>query len=229
MVHRRRGKRHVMIDWKRIDTVLLDLDGTLLDLHFDNHFWLEHVPLRWAERHGLSHDEAADQLLPRFMAVKGQLPFYCLDHWSRELGFDIVGMKREVQHLIAVRPGVEVFLGWLGAQGIPRILATNAHHGTIELKMARTGLAPLLDAIYSAHDFGHPKEDQAYWKKLQAAIHFDPERTLFVDDNLAVLDSAREFGIRELWAIERPDSQRPPIPRGDYPQVEDWTRLITAD
>ena len=34
-----------IIDWTRIDTILLDMDGTLLDLGFDNFFWREHVPL----------------------------------------------------------------------------------------------------------------------------------------------------------------------------------------
>ena len=24
-----------------VDTILLDMDGTLLDLHYDNHFWME--------------------------------------------------------------------------------------------------------------------------------------------------------------------------------------------
>jgi 5'-nucleotidase len=31
-------------DWREIDTVLLDMDGTLLDLEFDSHFWLSLVP-----------------------------------------------------------------------------------------------------------------------------------------------------------------------------------------
>ena len=31
-------------DWQEIDTVLLDMDGTLLDLHYDNYFWLTHIP-----------------------------------------------------------------------------------------------------------------------------------------------------------------------------------------
>ena len=26
-----------MINWQQIDTVFLDMDGTLLDLHFDNY------------------------------------------------------------------------------------------------------------------------------------------------------------------------------------------------
>ena len=38
-----------MINWPQIDTVFLDMDGTLLDLHFDNHFWREHMPRRYAE------------------------------------------------------------------------------------------------------------------------------------------------------------------------------------
>ncbi|MEC8348362.1 MAG: haloacid dehalogenase, partial [Pseudomonadota bacterium] len=27
------------LDWQNIDTVLLDVDGTLLDLHYDNFVW----------------------------------------------------------------------------------------------------------------------------------------------------------------------------------------------
>ena len=29
------------IDWQSIDDVLLDMDGTLLDLHYDATFWLK--------------------------------------------------------------------------------------------------------------------------------------------------------------------------------------------
>jgi 5'-nucleotidase len=32
------------LDWNNIDTVLLDMDGTLLDLAFDSQFWLQDVP-----------------------------------------------------------------------------------------------------------------------------------------------------------------------------------------
>ena len=43
-----------VLDWDSIDTVLLDMDGTLLDLHFDNHFWLEFVPHKYAELKGIA-------------------------------------------------------------------------------------------------------------------------------------------------------------------------------
>ena len=72
-----------MFDWEDIDTVLLDMDGTLLDLHFDNHFWLEYVPQRYAEQHGISLDAAKQELMQRYRQVEGTLDWYCVDYWSR--------------------------------------------------------------------------------------------------------------------------------------------------
>ena len=53
-----------MLDWNNISTVLLDMDGTLLDLHFDNYFWQHHVPVRYAEKHKLELDDARNFLFP---------------------------------------------------------------------------------------------------------------------------------------------------------------------
>jgi len=99
-----------MIDWKKIDTVLLDMDGTLLDLNFDNHFWKEFVPLKFAEKQGLSIDAAKLQLQPRFKSMEGKLEWYCLDYWSDVLELDIAGLKAEISGLIAVLPHVTEFL-----------------------------------------------------------------------------------------------------------------------
>src|SRR5450631_3096973 len=77
------------IDWPAIDTVLLDMDGTLLDLRFDNWFWQELIPLRYAAANGLSMEETHELLAPKFVAVKGTLQWYCIEHWTRELNLDI--------------------------------------------------------------------------------------------------------------------------------------------
>jgi putative hydrolase of the HAD superfamily len=154
-----------MLNWNQIDTVLLDMDGTLLDLHFDNHFWLEHVPLRYAEKHGLSREAAQDALTPRYSKVAGTMDWYCVDYWSRELELDIARLKEEVEHLIAVHPHVVDFLA-LVRQSRRTVLVTNAHHKSLALKMRKTRLDGYFDAVICAHDIGVPKEHPEFWGKL---------------------------------------------------------------
>ncbi len=197
-----------MFDWTQIDTVLLDMDGTLLDLHFDNYFWLEHVPRRYAEARGVALDAAKAELFKRYQDIQGTLEWYCVDHWSRELGLDIALLKEEVNHLISVHPNVTEFLDLLHRAGKRRVLVTNAHQKSLELKMNRTLLHDRLDHVVCAHDLGLPKEDAGFWPRLQNEEPFDPARTLFVDDSLAVLRSAHAYGIRHLLAILLPDTRQ---------------------
>jgi len=215
-----------MFDWTRIDTVLLDMDGTLLDLHFDNHFWLEYVPQRYAEQHGISLDAAKQELMQRYRQVEGTLDWYCVDYWSRELALDIPLLKAEVDHLISVHPHVLDFLELLKKAGKARVLVTNAHQKALELKMAKTRLGGYLDQVISAHELGLPKENPAFWERLQQQVSFDPARTLFVDDSVPVLESARTYGIANLLCMLRPDASQPAREVTGFPSVTDFRPLI---
>lgn len=196
------------IPWQDIDTVLLDMDGTLLDLHYDNYFWLKHMPLRFAEKHNISVEDAHNQLLDRYNAIRGTLNWYCIDYWSDELGMDIERLKREVHHLIAIHPHVIEFLDACRACGKTLALVTNAHQKVLAIKMQRTQLAGYFDHVLSSHDFGLPKEDRRFWDALKKTVHFDNTRTLFVDDSRPVLESARDYGIGHLLMITEPDSRQ---------------------
>ena len=198
-----------MLNWAQIDSVLLDLDGTLLDLHYDNYFWREFVPARYAQNRSLSLTDAKAKLLPRMLELQGTLEWYCVDFWSRELDLDILALKTELRHLIKLRPGARSFLSYLQTRPQRVILATNAHLKSVELKFQQTGLAPLFDRVITSHELGHPKEEQAFWQKLQLLEAFDPRRTLFIDDNLLVLEAAACYGIGHLLAVSRPDLTQP--------------------
>jgi putative hydrolase of the HAD superfamily len=215
-----------LLDWDAIDSVFLDMDGTLLDLYYDNHFWLEHVPRRYAEKRGVSLAQARDELLPRYQRIQGTLDWYCVDHWSRELGLDIALLKSEVEHLIAVHPHVLDFLDALAARGKRRVLVTNAHQKSIELKFRRTRLGGYLDRVICAHDLKLAKEAPGFWGRVRAIEPFDPERTLFVDDNLDVLRAARDFGFRWLLAVSAPDSRAPVREIRDFPAVAHFRELL---
>lgn len=214
------------LPWSEIDTVLLDMDGTLLDLHFDNHFWLEHLPQRYAEHHGISRALADAELLPLFRQHAGQLNWYCTDFWSRELKLSIRDLKREVAELIALRPDADTFLAAIRAAGKRVVLITNAHRDSLSLKLERIELAPYFDRLISSHDYGFAKEHQQFWFALQQDFAFDAARSLFIDDSLPVLRSARAYGIGHLLAVREPDSRQGPKNTEEFAAVEDYRDLL---
>ena len=196
------------------------MDGTLLDLRFDNWFWQELIPSRFAAANGLTAVETQRLLAPKFVEVRGTLQWYCIEYWARELGLDIGSIKREALARVSFLPGAQEFLLKLQDSGKRCVLVTNAHPETLAIKNERVALTQYFHACYSTHPFAAPKEDPAFWPRLAAEERFQPGRTLFVDDSMAVLEAARDFGIGWLRAVSRPDSALPPQDTGEYPAVD---------
>lgn len=216
----------MIINWKEIDTVLLDMDGTLLDRHFDDHFWLEHVPARYAAKHHQSLSQVKEQLYALFRSQENTLNWTDLDYWSEQLGMDIPLLKHEVDHLIAVHPNVIRFLDFLRSSGKQVHLVTNAHGKTLTIKMNKTKIGGHFDSIISAHDLGLPKELVAFWGELQKVIPYDPERTMLGEDSERNLETAREFGIRHLVYISAPNSQLTPQASQQFYSVRSFGELF---
>ena len=105
-------------------------------------------------------------------------------------------------------------------------MVTNAHRDSLGLKMEKTCLQPFFDGIISSHDLGFPKEHVEFWRLLQQQQMFDKQKTLLIDDSLAVLHSARLFGISNLIAVSKPDTQQPKKAISDYPAIEDFRELM---
>jgi putative hydrolase of the HAD superfamily len=196
----------VQVPWSDIDTLLLDMDGTLLDLAFDNFFWLELVPREYARETGLSPEAARAEVLSRYAPLVGTLPWYCLDHWTGELGLDLEALKRAHRHRIRYLPGAEAFLGLARRLGKRLVLVTNAHRVTLTIKCEQTGVDSWMDAVVSSHDYGIEKERPGFWKRLESEQGVRPERSLLLEDSLAVLATARAFGVAHTIAISRPDT-----------------------
>ena len=215
-----------MIDWQAVDTVLLDMDGTLLDLHFDTYFWVEHVPQRYAEKHNMPLVQAKEYLMSRYHSLQGSINWYCIDYWSAELELDIALLKEEVDHLIAVHPHVPDFLDAVRQADKRMVLVTNAHMKSLQLKMDRTQLAGHFDRLICSHEFGMAKEEPGFWRALREQEPFDPQRTLLVDDSLSVLRSAREFGIRWLLAVYQPDSKDARRDVAEFSAIESFSDIM---
>lgn len=216
-----------MINWGEIETVMLDMDGTLLDLHFDNYFWQEYLPVCWGQLNGLEVDTAKQALTPRFKSMEGTLAWYYLDYWSDELGMDIFMLKQDVEHLIKTRPYTIEFLSRLNEMDKKVVLVTNSHEKILDVKLEKTGIKEHFDFIISAHALGSPKEHIEFWELLANTIEFRQEKTLFIDDNLTVLQTAQNYGIRHLLSISKPDSFLPVRSSTEFYSVNDFRELFS--
>lgn len=216
----------VQVPWGQIDTLLLDMDGTLLDLAFDNFFWNELVPAKYAEAKGLPKPEAEALVKAHYAGVIGTLPWYCIDHWTATLGLDLENLKLEHRHLIRYLPGARDFLAFARSRGKRLVLVTNAHRVTLEIKCGQTRVDGYMDAVVSSHDYGCEKEGPGFWQRLESEHSLRRERTLLIEDSLAVLGTARAFGIGHVIAIARPDSTRAPRRIAEFASVEGVADLV---
>ena len=220
---------HMQINWHDIDTVLLDMDGTLLDRHFDDHFWLEHVPARWAARNGKDLEFARRHLYALFRSQENTLNWTDLDYWSDHLKLDIPMLKKEVEHLIAVHPFVIDFLLFLKHQRKSVWLVTNAHSKTLDLKMKKTRIGAYFDGIISAHQVGLPKEDQRFWHALQSFVPFTPNRTMLGEDSETNLLTAAAYGIEYLIYVGRHSSTARTLVSQQFATIHYFNQLMPAD
>ncbi|MDF1577376.1 MAG: HAD hydrolase-like protein [Desulfurivibrionaceae bacterium] len=214
--------------WGRIEHVLLDMDGTLLDKHFDDYFWATLVPETYAEKHGLELDLAREELSARFKSREGTLEWADLDFWSEELGLDIPALKLQIEHLIAVHPYVLDFIDYCRKANKCVCLVTNAHGKTLDIKMAKTALWNHFDKVICSQQIGVAKEEPIFWERLKDHIDYDPARTMLADDTEEVLVSAEKAGIENLVYVAKPSSKMVPIKSARFHSITYFKELIIS-
>jgi len=212
--------------WDTIDTVLLDMDGTLLDKHFDDYFWEHYVPGIFAEKNDLTPLEARKELLARYRSIEGTLAWTDLDYWSEKLDLDIPALKLKIDHLIQVHPYVIDFLEYCGNLDKKVHLVTNAHSKTLDIKMRKTDIGFYFDSIICSQDIGLPKEESGFWDRLEVLLGFNKQRTLLADDNENVLRAAQSYGMEVLIFVARPSSRADILYSEKFPSIVYFKELI---
>ncbi len=212
--------------WDEIDTVLLDMDGTLLDKHFDDYFWEQYLPEHYSLANDITVEEAKIELLSRYRKVKDTLSWADTEFWSAELGLDIPGLKLRINHLIGVHPYVIEFLEYCLKLRKKLYLVTNAHSSTLSIKLDKTAIGAWFDKIICAEEIGHAKEEVIFWNKLEQELEFKRERTLLVDDTEKVLTAAADFGIKHLLYVARPSSRQEVQYSARFPSIDYFKELL---
>ena len=217
---------HTSVPWNAIDTVLLDMDGTLLDLNYDNQIFAHRLPAAFAKHHELTLGAASQQLGDHMAKVSGTMDFYRLDYWRDLTGLDILALHEQAANLICFLPGAAEFLGRLSEHGKRTLIVTNADRQSFAIKDRVLQLSPRVNQVISSHDLGIPKEENAFWVWLAEQHDLNPSTTLFVDDTARILRAAETFGIAHTLAVAQPDQQRPPRDMPGRPSFGHYDQLI---
>ena len=214
------------------ESVLLDMDGTLLDSHFDDLFWNNWVAKAYAVKNGLPLSHAKQHVQIALRAVAGDIVWYDFDHWADHFGLDLESLQESDQSLIRCRPGTLALLDYLTDHSMPMILATNAHPKVLAFKLKtiqakHPKFTTYFSDVITSHRFGSPKEADGFWQQFTKRTGINPARTALIDDNAKVLDAAKAYGIAGLIAISQPNSNQPPQPLPGYENVCYLNELIT--
>jgi len=217
------------LNWKEIDDVLLDMDGTLLDRHFDNFFFEEELPRRYAVLQGMPFEVARDQLMSMYRSVEGELAWTDLHYWTKRIGIDVVAMTKELDHLIGFLPGAEEFLRALQRMGKRVTIVTNAHESGVAIKTARTGVDRYVDRVVNAFEVGYLKMRPEYWPTCQRLVGFEPKRSLYIDDDEDCLAAAQAFGVAHLFHSAKSSSELAPVRSSIFPSIEHLSILLNGN
>ena len=215
-----------IVNWNEINTVLLDLDGTLLDLHFDNYFWSYYLPNAYSKFFSIPENEAHLFIRHSLAAKAGTLDWYDIDYWSDRFNLDLIKMKEEISQKISARPNAREFLSAISHSGKKLVMVTNAHRKTLQLKMRQVDLSKWFDEIIVSHDLEAAKESNLFWSRLDSIYSFDIKRTILIDDNEDVLSAAYNYGITNLITIAKPDSQQPTRMESNFISLKNFSQII---
>lgn len=220
---------HKKIPLDDIRYVLLDMDGTLLDLYFDDYFWGHLVPERYSEKHNITFGAAKEFLYATYKQHERTLNWCDIDFWSGELHLDIPALKEQVRHLIEVHPHVIDFLKAMRRQKKKVFLLTNAHFKTVKIKFNKTQIGKYFDDVLCSFDVGYPKEFLDFWRRAEKRLKFDKEHSLFIDDTEEVLKTAKDYGIRHLIFKAKASSQAEPKNTVHFPVIHDFRELMEQE
>ena len=188
-----------------LETVLFDLDGTLIDsvrLILDSY----HHTLA---AHGLP--PRTDEYWLRGVGTPLNVQF---SEWGHDPGTlnAMIATYREYNlanhdRMVAVYPGIVAALESIRAAGLRTGLVTSKNRQGALRGLTLVKLEQMMDVLVCADEVTHPKPHPEPVEKAIALLGADPETTVYVGDSIHDMHSGRAAGVRTAAALWGPFSR----------------------
>ena len=185
-----------------IDTVLFDLDGTIINT---NELIITTF-MHFIEKNGLK-PHTREEIIPHMgMTLEHQLQIFSGREDVAELVADYRKYNRERHdELIRDFPHVKEVISSLYEQGITMGIVTTKIKETTLLALNMFGLKPYMKSIVTVEDVKHPKPHPEPILTAMRELNADPARTLMVGDSAADLQCAKAAGVHAAgvaWSLK---------------------------
>jgi len=152
--------------------------------------WLQGIPERYAEKHGLPVEDAKRAVKSEYDSIgEADLLWYDIDYWLRRFGLAIRPedlLDEYVDH-IRLLPHVAEVIDELKGKYV-LVVASNAARLFVEKELGRTGLAGSFSRIVSAtSDLRMVKKEEGFYRELCRLLDVSPSDVAHVGDH-AVFD-----------------------------------------
>ena len=185
-----------------IHGVIFDLDGVLLD---SMGIWND-LGARYLRSLLVEPEPGLNQIL--FSMSMEQGAAYLKEHYrlpqsEGEIGSGIAKMLEDYYfHEVPAKPGAAELLRFLADRNIPMAAATSSPREHVTRALARLGLLPQLNAIFTTAEVGESKHTPAIYLRAAQALGTAPAETLVFEDSLYALKTAAAAGFPTVGVFD---------------------------
>lgn len=186
-----------MSDGRRVETVLFDIDGTLIDSNGAHaHSWTQAL-----SEHGIAVDVES---IRRLVGMGGDklLPLVAQVSEESEVGRAIAKRKQAIFATLLPdlkpTPGARHLVAYLREQHVDVVIATSANDREASQLLERAGIDDLILQRASKDDAERSKPDPDIVRAALARSHARPGTSVMVGDTPYDIEAARRAGISAL-------------------------------
>ena len=212
---------------RQINTVLFDLDGTLIDS-------IELILASY--RHTMRTHGFGDVRDEVWMRGVGTPLRVQLAQWANSPAVmdAMVATYREHNlsnhdRMVTIYPGVREVVAGIRARGLRTGVVTSKNREGTLRGLSLVGLAEVIEVLVCADDVANPKPHPEPVERAMAALGGEPSTTLFVGDSIHDLTSGRAAGVLTgavLWGPFRREDLAPAEPDFWLAHPSDLTTLL---